>query len=215
MPLLLYCISEAEPVVPAPAQGMRGHAIARRVNAGMACYYSELAQAPAKLTKEDALAFARVIAVIFSRTAVIPFRFPTVMEGVGELEVYLETEGHELLESLQRLRDAVQMEVRFALGSAAAPESGKEYLQRRQRAKQMVEHVAETARESFGELVMAWHTRDVANGLRCYALVARENVADFKKKGEQMKVSGEVQIAVSGPWPPTEFLSDPDADAEL
>lgn len=216
MPLLLYCISESEPVVAAPAQGVRGNKVERRVDAGMACYYSEISDGTTKLTKEDALAFAKVIAAVFARTAVIPFRFPTVMEGIGELEVYLETEAHDLLESLQRLRDCVQMEVRFSHGSAAAsPESGKQYLQARQRAKQLVEKVADSARESFGELVMAWHTRDVATGLRCYALVARENVAEFKKKGEHMKVSGEVQIAVTGPWPPTEFLSDPDADADL
>jgi gas vesicle protein GvpL/GvpF len=144
---------------------------------------------------------------------VIPFRFPTVMEGIGELEVYLETEGHDLLESLQRLRDCVQMEVRFSHhDSPEASETGKQYLQGKHRAKQMVEHVADTARDAFGDLVMEWHTRDVANGLRCYALVARPNVPEFRQKGEAMKVSGEVQIAVTGPWPPTEFLSDPDAE---
>jgi hypothetical protein len=213
LPLLLYCISEIEPEIPPPAQGLRGYAVERRVMAGTACYFSELRDTKLKLTKEDALVFAKVIATVFARTAVIPFRFPTVMEGIGELEVYLETEAHDLLESLQRLRDFVQMEVRFTHEvPGEAKESGKQYLQGRHRAKQMVEHVADSAHESFGDLVTAWHTRDVATGLRCYALVARGNVGEFRKKGEQMKFSGEVHIGVTGPWPPTEFLSDPDAE---
>jgi hypothetical protein len=206
---LLYCISEIEPQVAPPAQGLRSHAVQRQVMVGMACYVSELAQAPAKLTRDDALAFAKVVAAIFSRTGVIPFRFPTMMDGIDELEVYLETEGRELLESLQRLRDCVQMEVRFSHDGVAAAPPGKPA---RQRAKQMVEKVADTARESFGELVMAWHTRDVADGLRCYALIARSDVPEFRTKGDGMKVSGEVHIAVTGPWPPAEFLSDPDAE---
>ena len=211
MPLLLYCVSENEPAVPAPKVGVREAAVQRREVAGMACYYGELKQTPAKFAKEDALVFYKVITAIFSRTAVIPFRFPTVVEGLGELEVYLETEGHELLESLQRLRESVQMEVRLHYGEQSAAEvaeSGTAYLKDRQRTHEILEQLAESARDFLGDIVESWHTKEVPNGMRCYALIHRSEIATFKSKSDALKSEGEVRVAVSGPWPPTEFLHD-------
>ena len=211
MPLLLYCVSETEPAVPAPKVGVREHPVHSREVAGMICYYGEMKQAPAKFAKEDALVFYKVVSAIFARTAVIPFRFPTVVEGLGELEVFLETEGHDLLESLQRLRDSVQMEVRLHYGeqsSAEVAESGTAYLKDRQRHREILEQLAESARDFLGDSVQSWHTKEVPNGVRCYALIRRTDVANFKAKSDALKSDGEVRVAVTGPWPPTEFLHD-------
>lgn len=210
MALLVYCISETDPAVPAPKVGLRELPVERRAIAGIACYYSELKQRPAKLSKEDALVFHKVITAIFARTAVIPFRFPTILEDLGELEVYLETEGHDLLESLQRLRHAVQMEVRLHYGGEHAPgtQSGSADLETRQRVREVLEQVAESARDFLGESVHGWHTREVPNGLRCYALIDRADLAAFKSRSAALKSDGEVRVAVSGPWPPTEFMHE-------
>ena len=209
MPLLLYCISESEPAVPAPKVGVREHPVERCSVAGMICYYGELKQAPARFAREDALVFHKVITAIFSRTAVIPFRFPTIVEGLGELEVYLETEGHDLLESLQRTRDSVQMEVRLHHGEhEAAAGPGAAHLQDRQRTREILEQLADSARDFLGDSVQSWHIKEVPNGLRCYALVRRSEVATFKAKSQALKSEGEVRVAVSGPWPPTEFLHE-------
>ncbi len=208
MPLLVYCISESE--TPPPAEGVRGHRVEREAIAGMQCYFSLFPAPLTKLTKEDALAFHHVITAIFSRTAVIPFRFPTMLEGKGELEVFLETEGHDLLESLQRLREFVQMEVRLTLGDArpASAGSGKEYLQNRQHAREDLLELAESVRELLQEDIRGWHTHEFQNGVRCYALVPRQRVADFRHKGERLKLEGGVKATVSGPWPPSEFMHD-------
>lgn len=211
MPLLLYCVSEIEPAVPAPKAGVREHPVQCRAVAGMNCYYGEMKQVPAKFSKEDALVFYKVITAVFSRGGVIPFRFPTVVEGLGELEVYLETEGHELLEALQRLRDTVQMEVRLHYGeqtAAAAAETGTAYLKDRQRTREILEQVAQSARDFLGESVQSWHTKDVPNGVRCYALVRRSDLPAFKRKGDALRSEGDVRVTVSGPWPPTEFMHD-------
>ncbi len=209
MPLLVYCLTEDMPAVPPPKEGVQGRKIERSLVAGMACYYSVFPQAP-KLTKQDALVFHKIIRSIFALTGVIPFRFPTVLEGKGELDVYLETEGHDLLDALQRLRDDVQMEVRLTCraetGSSA--ESGTEYLKDRRNALAILQEVADSARDELGEVVQGWHTRDFPNGLRCYALINRADVANFRKKCEAVESKGEVLVAVSGPWPPTEFLHD-------
>ncbi len=211
MPLLLYCVSETEPAVAAPKVGVRELPVHSRDVAGMVCYFSEMKQTPSKFAKEDALVFYKVVSALFARTAVIPFRFPTVVEGVGELEVYLETEGHDLLESLQRLRDSVQMEIRLQYGdksAAAVAESGTAYLKDRQRTREILEQLAESARDFLGDSVQSWHTKEVPNGMRCFALISRSDVANFKAKSDALKSEGEVRVAVSGPWPPTEFLHD-------
>ena len=210
MPLLLYCLTESEPGVPPPKGGVRGRPVERRAFAGMQCYYSVFPHAPANLSKEDALAFHSVITAVFAKAAVTPFRFPTILEDVDELEVYLETEGHDLLESLQRLRDFVQMEVRLSYGGerASGAESKKDYLKTREHARETLEQVSESAREFLGEGVRAWHTREFPNGLRCYALISRGEVASFRHKTEGLKAEGAVRLTVSGPWPPTEFLHE-------
>lgn len=214
MPLLLYCISENETTP--PGEGVRGRPVEREAVAGMQCYYSVFPQPLTKLTKDDALAFHHVITAIFARTAVIPFRFPTVLEGQGELEVYMETEGHDLLESLQRLREFVQMEVRLTTSDApaAAPESGKQYLQERQQVHEELLELSEEIRDLLEEEVRGWHTREFQHGLRCYALVPRHQIADFRHKCDRLKLEGGVKSAVSGPWPPSEFLHDsPESEA--
>ncbi len=204
MPLLLYCLAESEPAVPPPPQGVRGRPVERQAFAGMQCYYSVFPHAPANLSKEDALAFHSVVTAIFAKAAVTPFRFPTVLEGEDELEVYLETEGHDLLESLQRLREFVQMEVRLSYGA----ESGKGHAKLGAHAREILEQVAGSVRESLEEAIRAWHTREFPNGLRCYALISRGEVASFRHKAEGLKTEGAVRLAVSGPWPPTEFLHE-------
>ncbi len=214
MPLLLYCISESE--VAPPDGGVRGQRVEHEAIAGMQCYFAVFPAPLTKLTKEDALAFHHVITGIFSRTAVIPFRFPTVLEGKGELEVYLETEGHDLLETLQRLREFVQMEVRLTVGDAQAASagSGKEYLQSRKHAREDLLELAENVHELFEEDVRGWHNREFQNGVRCYALVPRHMVADFRHKCERLRLEGEVRVAVSGPWPPSEFMHEsPEAES--
>ncbi len=210
MPLLLYCLTESEPAVAPPKQGVRGRPVERQALAGMQCYYSVFPHAPTNLSKEDALAFHGVITAIFAKAAVTPFRFPTVLGDEDELEVYLETEGHDLLESLQRLRDFVQMEVRLSYGGerASGAESKKESLKTREHARETLDQVAESARNHLGEGVRGWHTREFSNGLRCYALISRGEVALFRHKSEGLKAEGTVRLTVSGPWPPTEFLHE-------
>ena len=214
MPLLVYCISESE--VPPPAAGVRNQRVEHEAVAGMQCYFSVFSAPLSKLTKEDALAFHHVITAIFSRTAVIPFRFPTMLEGKGELEVYLETEGHDLLETLQRLREFVQMEVRLTVDDARAASagSGKEYLESRKHSREDLLELSDSIHDLFEEDVRGWHTREFQNGLRCYALVPRHMVADFRHKCERLKLEGGVKAAVSGPWPPSEFMHDsPESEA--
>ena len=211
MPLLLYCLTESEPAVPPPKQGVRGRPVERQAIAGMQCYYSVFPHAPTNLAREDALVFHSVVTAIFAKAAVTPFRFPTVLEGEDELEVFLETEGHDLLESLQRLRDFVQMEVRLSYGGerVSSAESGTEHLKTREHARKILEQVAESARDFLAEGIRGWHTREFPNGLRCYALIPRGEVASFRHNSEGLKPEGKVRVAVSGPWPPTEFLHEP------
>ncbi len=212
MSVLPYCMVEADQNVAPPPAGFRGLPVLRRGEAGVACYYSLLEKVPEKLTKDDAVAFYAVVRDIFAHTGVLPFRFPTLLQDENELEEYLITNGGEHLDTLQRLRDRVQMEVRltYAGARAAGAESGRKYLETRQDARQALQNTAAAARHAAGQLALGWREHDFSSGLRCYALASRQDVDAFRKVLHSLHPEHDVKAVVSGPWPPTEFIHEPD-----
>ncbi len=210
MPLLLYCVA-AEQTAPPAGPGLRGRPIETATVAGLACFYSAGEQLPAgspDQLRKDALDFHRVVSDVFSRTAVIPFRFPTLIEDAAELELLLQRNGPDYLESLITHRDHAQLELRLLQQPPAAREhgSGKEYLEGRQASSRALESAANSARQQLGDLAMAWHQRPSGEGLRCFALLRREAVAECRERLRKVAVPEGLKAVVSGPWPVTEFL---------
>lgn len=172
------------------------------------CFYSNFAQQPEAFTKEDALQFYATVQAFFDRVAVIPFRFPTLLESAEKLHEFLEQKSEAYVAALHRLRDSVQMELRVTVGtSAAASEpSGKEYMTTRLVQKQVLDAAAIGLRSALEELSSDWRRREAREGLRCYALVARARIKEFQEQARSLAFGDEVRILVSGPWPATEFL---------
>jgi molybdopterin converting factor small subunit len=205
--ILPYCIV-ADPQVSAPASGVRQAAVEEIAHQDLRCFYSNFAQQPEAFTKEDALEFYATVEAFFDRVAVIPFRFPMLLESTEKLHEYLEEKSEAYASALHKLRDLVQMELRVtaATSTPASKPSGKQYMTTRLAQKQALNAVAVAARSVLEELSSDWRQRETREGLRCYALVARARIREFQERAQALAPGDEVRILVSGPWPATEFI---------
>jgi hypothetical protein len=211
MPVLAYCITEARSDLAIPATGVRGMPVHLVAAGALQCFVShfESGSMEGKATiREAALEFHHTVQELFRQAAVVPFRFPTILADEDEISAFLAEHSGEYESALSRLRDAVQMEIRIeerepARASAA---SGTEYLRRRQTSHKRVEGTASRFREASQEWVREWRQRETPSGLRCYALLTREQREPFLASMKRVQVLPDQTARVTGPWPATEFL---------
>ncbi|HUR37632.1 MAG TPA: GvpL/GvpF family gas vesicle protein [Terriglobales bacterium] len=212
--LLLYCMAEASPNAPLPPRGVRSAAVETLQHGSILCYLSRYESFPGGAGDElmkDALDFHWAINLVFEKTAVFPFRFPTLMKSEEELKQFLATHADAYLADLQRLRGQVQMEIRvtqqpeqIVAENALGTNSGTAYLQRKAAVAQYFAHFEQLIKSA---VQAEWKQR--AN--RYFALVPRATVAEFRDKINDL---GQASLRVSGPWPPTEFVNCyPEADS--
>lgn len=175
---------------------------------GLRCFYSEFHKRPENFAQQDALKFYATVQAVFAKVAVVPFRFPTVLETKPQLAEFLDQKAQEYRAALERLRIFVQMELRIA--PAASEEtrsaSGKEYMTRRLKNKKALESIASAARSAVAGIHADWRQQETRDGLRCYALVARDAVEQFQEKAKALRPAEDVRVVISGPWPATEFI---------
>lgn len=200
--LLLYCMTGPKADAPIPPRGVRSAAVEVLRQDGLTCYFSRyesFAGGSAEELQRDALDFHWTVNHVFRQQAVIPFRFPTLLDAESDLVAFLLRNGPQYVADLHRLRDQVQMEVRFALPAADTPASdtGTAYLKAKFDAAQRVsglENMMKTAAQA------EWKQR----GNRYFALIPRGAVAEFRDKLADL---GQATLRVSGPWPPSEFVN--------
>lgn len=214
MPMLTYCITEASAHAAVPASGVGGAHIQVFHHSGLQCLTSSLeAEQMAKLSGRDAaLEFHRVLQEVFESSAIIPFRFPTTVQDEAELFRFLHERASEYHESLNRLRDMVQMEIRIARETkqhdAPVPRhTGTAYLRAKQQREARLRAIAERIRAASNTTVSEWRERDSSEAKRIFALVPRSSLALFKDQLANLKVEQDYLIRISGPWPPAEFLN--------
>jgi hypothetical protein len=182
------------------------------IHANLRCFYSALDAVGADLEtqKREALEFHRVTRSLFDLVAIIPFRFPTVLPGLAELGAHLAARGQAYNAALNQLRNMVQMEIRIELGDRETPvtSSGTEYLKNLAQDSRRIENAIATCRATINELVIDFRQREFSHGVRCFVLIQRQAVHQFQDHIKQTRVDRSITAAVSGPWPPTEFLPD-------
>jgi Gas vesicle synthesis protein GvpL/GvpF len=205
--ILPYCIV-ADSEVSAPTSGVQRMAVEELTRNGLRCFYSTLAQRPESFTQDDALLFYATVQAVFEQVAVIPFRFPTLLEAKPQLEEFLVGKAQDYTAALAELRDFVQMELRILpqSGEPVSSTSGKDYMTQRLKSKQALESAAGAARSAVADLCANWRQQETREALRCYALVARKNTAPFQEKMKAFATVEDVRVLVSGPWPATEFI---------
>lgn len=212
MPLLAYCMMEAEAVVDKPLAGVAGTTMEELEESGLRCLFSRfpsrehISRIPAV---ESALSFHQVLQILFRQAALISFRFPTVVENEEELQQYLREHASRYTSDLFRLRHMVQMEIHLSTprgrGRGGLPASGREYLQGRQAQAAGLKAEAEQFRQATRTWVREWRERTRGEEILCYALLDRNVVAAFQQAAQELSLSWP-GTRLSGPWPPSEFM---------
>jgi len=212
MSLLAYGIMEASAATEMPSTGVAGARVEELQEFGLRYCFSRfetrehLSRVPAV---ESAYGFHQVLQALFRQAAIIPFRFPTILENVDELRQHLREHAQQYIGALSRLRDMVQLEIHIgtnqATERASRAASGREYLQQRQARAAELKAAAEKFNLATQPWVVEWRERQTDGGMRCYALLRRDAVTSFQQAAQALSES-QPGTRLSGPWPPAEFL---------
>jgi hypothetical protein len=211
MSILLYCVTES-PELPRLGSGVADLPILSVEHGEIAGLFSPDAGAEGwsgAPLKESARQFHQVLHRIFESRAVIPFRFPTLMQEPQELADHMRANSPEYLAQLEKFRSSVQMDITVARSDSArigSQSSGREYLRERQKQWEELDTIAHQLYTHAHPATRDWRTRPTQHGLRVFALVDRDSVEVFNRSLERFAVPPGMSIRISGPWPVTAFL---------
>ncbi|MGI9103624.1 MAG: GvpL/GvpF family gas vesicle protein [Terriglobales bacterium] len=211
MPFLLYCVIDAAARIEPPARGVRDAAIESVIESGLRCFYSEVpsVQGEAAVVRDDALVFHQVIHRIFTAATILPFRYPTLLPSLADVGAHLRHRAAQYNSALLSLAGKAQMDVRIAwAGTDQQASGGAEYLRRKAARDREINAAVSALRVAAGDKVLDWRQRETPQGARCFALLRRDDVCDFQQQLRQLRLDPEVNVTVSGPWPPAEFLPE-------
>jgi hypothetical protein len=216
MPSLLYCVTQPSPTV-SVAAGVSEAAVSSRELLGIRVYWSDIDDLESALgepasMKKAPLQFQHVLREILAVTTPIPFPFPTLLESAEVFEKQLAPEQESYRLALERIGNAVQYEIVGTWADEqqadfATPVSGREYLKRRQEAQGRVAAVESKLKGVTADLVREWRARHERKAHRWFALVPRDNRERFIASLRGAGASQDVRLRLSGPWPPSEFLT--------
>ena len=211
MSILLYCMTEVDSAseIATLPPGMGEAPVESLAEGGVRCFYSRVEDllANADSFRAEALRFHAVLREILGHVTVLPFRFPTLLQTDSEFGEFLASQAPAYLEDLRRLRGMIQMEIRISTEvDRPDPQSGKQYMEARAAQARALDAHAGTALAAARDLITQWRARSEPGGLRCYALVRREQTAAFEERMRLLTPLQNGRMVVSGPWPPSEFL---------
>jgi gas vesicle protein GvpL/GvpF len=209
MALLLYCVADSFAQLNSQS-GVAGSIVSESDYTGVKVFYSESSASDVWLRaplRTSGRQFHSVQQELFRAGAIIPFRFPTILENSDKLREHLDLRSTEYKSLLRRFANQVQMDL--ALTHATAPPaslSGGDYLRERQTRHRLLHDFAADLHAQATPLAKDWRQRSLSNGLRCFALVERDQVQQFNAKMKMVYAPAELSVRISGPWPVAEFL---------
>jgi len=210
MAILLYCIAKRDVQVRTSLNGIAGDPVVRAEIGPLATFTSHSTDSGVWLRTElraSALEFHRVLSEIFKAAAIIPFRFPTIFESEKQLAEHLQERSSEYSALLEQFSDVVQMEIRLTSPGLGTPSgSGTEYLKERQTTVRAIERFESGVHAILSSLVKDWRQRASKDGVRAFALVDRDRVAEFRNIILAASVPNGFNVRISGPWPVSEFM---------
>ena len=209
MALLLYCVAGLSARLSSKT-GVTGSAVSTSEHSGVKVFYSENATPDIWLRgplRSSARQFHSVQQELFRAAAIIPFRFPTILESCDKLREHLDLRATEYQSLLRRFADSVQMDLALTHATARpASSSGGDYLRERQTRGRLLNYFAADLHALAMPVVKDWRQRSLSNGLRCFALLGREQVQQFNERMKAISVPSLLSARITGPWPVAEFL---------
>jgi Gas vesicle synthesis protein GvpL/GvpF len=210
MAILLYCIAKCDVQVSNSLTGVAGDPVVRSEADLLATFTSHNTDSAVWLRSElkaSAIEFHRVLSEVFKSAAIIPFRFPTIFESEEQLAEHLQERSSEYNGLLEKFSDMVQMEIRLTYPGLGTPSgSGMEYLKERQTSVRATERFEIDVRAILSSLVKDWRQRTSKGEIRAFALIDRDQVAEFRNIMLNASVPDGLNVRISGPWPVSEFI---------
>lgn len=221
MGLYLYCVvgrSHPDPAV----KGVDGAPVRALDIAGLRTWVSPL-PAPLSASLDRVREHNAVVEAAMTHATPLPMRYGQFFESEAEMQDVLEERRDGLAQSLERVRDAVELGVRVLAPERPEPEppdrtTGRAYLEglaRREetldRSRRRGARVAAELRAFLGPLVRAQVVRPGgASGLIAIShLVARHDTGAYRDQLHTFTDRyPDLRFVVSGPWPPYGFADD-------
>jgi len=212
--LYVYAItdSRAEPRL----EGLHGEPLRRIEGGELAALVSEHAVAP-EPDEELLWAHEQVVEDLMSQATVLPLRFGSTVERAEALSAMLAERREEFLQSLERVRGAVELSVRAELPAPSVetasvrPRSGTAYLQERAERERREREAVELVHRPLAALARSsmppGSPRDPRRFKAAY-LVEESSVEAFGNRVGQLNADLEgVRVSCTGPWPPYSFVA--------
>jgi hypothetical protein len=211
MSLLLYCVAKPGDLLNVSPSGVADIPLSRLDYSDLAIFFSQSSASEPWLRtplRASALQFHRVLLDIFKSTAIIPFRFPTILEDRNALTEHIDHHADEYDALLQKFANKAQLELRvsFASTDTLGSGSGTEFLRERQKRQKALEKFSAALELTTNAAGAEWRARRLSSGFRGFVLLERRQAAEFKHAVADIPVPLELDARLSGPWPVTEFL---------
>ena len=81
-------------------------------------------------------------------------------------------------------------------------------MRKRQLRHEKLEAALKEFRQTAERWIEDWREREIAGGIRGYALIARASTQAFLEKMGRVSLPKDLQARVSGPWPATQFFKE-------
>jgi hypothetical protein len=224
MKLYAYCLCAGLDTVDTSVSGVSGAAVRVLKIEDISVLVSDCEAVP--VTQENMLAHAAVIRTVFTRTTPIPFRFG-ILAPEQQLRSFITTNKRALANKLAHLRGCVEMDLKTTWQSsissptkpnpAAGP--GTAFLMEKRRElvgdEQAVAQRAELSdlfRTELGSLIkdekIGLQPSEKTAPAKVFHLVESPKIQEYRDKVQELREKRpELQLEVSGPWPPYSFAN--------
>jgi hypothetical protein len=225
MKLYAYCLCADLDSFDNSVSGVSGVAVRVLKFGDVSVPVSECEAVPA--TRENMVAHAAVVRSVFTRTTTVPFRFGTLATE-QQLGSFVTSNKGAIASKLEHLRGCVEMDLKanwLSSGSAepsqpdpaAGPgtaflmEKRRELLGDEQTAAQRAE-LSAVLRTELGSLIkdekISLQQSGKTEPARVFHLVEAAKIKQYREKVQELREKRpELELEVSGPWPPYSFAN--------
>jgi hypothetical protein len=227
MKLYAYCLAEGMDVLEESVRGIANEQVRVLTRENLSVLVSDLNAGSVPVTRENALAHARVVQSVLDRTTPLPFRFGTIVTD-QQLQHYMSARKPAIETKLAQVRGCVEMGVKIIWENSQSQPAesepdgnqgaGTNFLEEKRRRILGDEQDAAKAAE-----IAEWLHRSVADLIKneqvtarpaaklvlsAAHLVERANIASYRERVAQTSQKRpELHFLLSGPWPPYSFAN--------
>lgn len=230
MKLYLYCLAEGHFELQDDVSGLDNAKIEILEKGNLSVFFSRFDEAVVPVSRQNVVQHEKVVRKVFSTATVLPFRFGALVTE-ADLDSYLQSRQHALLQRLAMVRDCVEMSVKIIWQNSSNSELtepatendaelgvGTTFLRQKRQELLGSERLDADARE-----LAAWLRRELAPVVSqeqitlepkqrlvvaASYLVEKRHVPDYRRELARLQAQRqELHFLTSGPWPPYTFAN--------